>query len=70
MTPLEDILELLGWCQHEHSRRERDGAGVLWLVCDRCNRKVEALRRTDAERTVLAEHYPPVRPAVARKDAR
>lgn len=35
---------LFGLCAHKHPLYERDGAGVLWLVCD-CGHKAQLIRR-------------------------
>jgi len=47
------------WCAHAHTIRARDAEGRYWLVCD-CGHTVEAIRRTEAERT-KASHFPTVR---------
>jgi hypothetical protein len=60
------LLSLIGLCPHAHSIRERDEkTRIYYLTCDRCGRRVEAITRTKAERKVLAQRFPPIRPRLA-----
>ncbi len=44
---------------HQHIR-ERDKAGILWLACDRCDHRVEAISRTASERKAMRTQFPSV----------
>lgn len=56
------------WCAHAHTVRERDPEGRYWLACD-CGHRVEAIRRTEAERA-KAQKFLPVRIPTARPAAK
>ena len=61
MTLLRRFLSLI-WCQHQHRYKEQR-AGVLTLVCDRCDQAVPAIARTNAERRKMLKQFRVARPA-------
>ena len=65
MTWLRRLLSLFG-CAHQHTIRERDECGVLWFLCQRCNRRVPAIARTVQERRRMLKQFKPVTISKAR----
>lgn len=47
-------------CTHVDTYRERDEAGVLFLVCHRCEARIPAIERSSAERRRMKKQWKPV----------
>ena len=58
------------FCVHRHLMRERNDLGVLYLRCERCDYRVEAIHRTEDERDEMRETYRLPLPARAQKVAK
>jgi ribosomal protein L34E len=44
-----------------------DGVGILWLVCDACGDRVQAIARTPAELRKMRKQFKVARPSTAKR---